>query len=79
MLAIPESEAPAGGEGRAQGASIASVVFVTLEANADPVPMLKLQGETWELNVWAPLEDFARLRTIRDAKWAERTSLAVGT
>jgi hypothetical protein len=41
------------------------VVIATLEADADPVPVLKLQAETWELNVWAPLEDFARLRTIR--------------
>ena len=40
---------------------------------------MKLQGGTWELNIWAPLADFARLRDIREANWDARRSLAVGT
>ncbi len=38
-----------------------------------------MQTETWELNVWAPLADLVRLRDIRDADWAARRSLAIGT
>jgi hypothetical protein len=44
-----------------------------------PGVLVKLQTETWELNIWAPITDLVRLRDIRDADWAARRSLAIGT
>jgi hypothetical protein len=61
------------------------VVDVTLDVEsssggpAAPGVLVKLQAETWELNLWAPLADLARLREVRDADWAARRSLAIGT
>ncbi len=40
--------------------------------------VVKLQTETWELNIWAPVADLVRLRDIRRADWDSRRSLAVG-
>jgi hypothetical protein len=57
------------------------VIDVTLdiENSAGLVAAVKLQAETWELNIRAPLSDLARLRDIRDAHWDARGSLAIGT
>jgi hypothetical protein len=55
------------------------MVHVTLDVDADPLPMLTLQSETWELHIRASLADLARLSRIRDARWDERGSLQIGT
>ncbi|QXJ22874.1 hypothetical protein AGRA3207_003943 [Actinomadura graeca] len=55
------------------------MVDVTLDVDADPMPLVVLQAETWELHVWAPLADLSRLSEIRSASWDERRSLQVGT
>ncbi len=55
------------------------MVDVTLDKDADPVPLLMLQADTWELHVWAPLADLSRLSDIHSANWDERQSLQVGT
>ncbi|MVZ99176.1 hypothetical protein F8568_001990 [Actinomadura sp. LD22] len=52
---------------------------MTLDAAADPLPMLVLQADTWELHIRASLTDFSRLTAIRRANWDERRSLQVGT
>ncbi|MFG2090916.1 MULTISPECIES: hypothetical protein [unclassified Spirillospora] len=51
---------------------------VTLDVDADPVPLLIVQTETWEVHIWAPLADLSRLSGIREARWDERRSLKVG-
>lgn len=55
------------------------MVDVTLDQVADSPALVKLQTDTWELNIWAPIADLLRLRDIRDADWDARHSLAVGT
>ena len=55
------------------------VVDVTIAEPVDSLLMVKLQGESWELNVSASTSDFGRLREIRSANWAARRSLAIGT
>ncbi len=55
------------------------VVDVTLDDSDDSLVVVKLQTETWELNIWVPLADLVRLRDIRQANWGSRRSLAVGT
>jgi hypothetical protein len=57
------------------------MVDVTFDIESSPgAPVLvKLQAKTWEVNVWAPLADLARLHDIRDADWAARRCLAIGT
>ncbi|MFD0683713.1 hypothetical protein [Actinomadura fibrosa] len=55
------------------------MVDVTLDMDADPMPLVMLQAETWELHVWAPLADLSRLSEIRSATWDDRRSLQVGT
>jgi hypothetical protein len=55
------------------------VVNVTLnEADGSEVSV-KLQTETWELNVWASAAELVRLHGIEDADWTARRSLAIGT
>jgi hypothetical protein len=60
------------------------VVDVTLEVvpdngtDSEPLALVKLQGEEWELNIRAPLADLVRLRDVRYADWATRKSLPVG-
>ncbi len=39
---------------------------------------IKLQDATWEVNIWAPLVDLARLRDVRGARWEARGSLQIG-
>lgn len=61
------------------------VVDVTLDvlpydsAASEPLALVKLQGEEWELNIRAPLNDWVRLRDVRYADWASRNSLPIGT
>jgi hypothetical protein len=57
------------------------MVDMTFDIEGSPgAPVLvKLQTETWEVNVWAPLADLARLRNVKDADWDARRSLAIGT
>ncbi|TDB90768.1 hypothetical protein E1264_03930 [Actinomadura sp. KC216] len=54
------------------------MIRVTLDVDADPVPLLMLQAETWEVHIWAALADLSRLSGIREAIWEERRSLQVG-
>jgi hypothetical protein len=54
------------------------MVEVTLDADADPMPVLMVQAEKWEVHIQAPLADFSRLSGIRDARWDERRSLQIG-
>ncbi|WP_433473281.1 hypothetical protein ACQPZP_31170 [Spirillospora sp. CA-142024] len=54
------------------------MVDVILDVDADPVPLLTLRTERWEVHFWAPLADFSRLSGIRGAHWDERGSLQVG-
>jgi hypothetical protein len=60
------------------------MVDVTIEAET-PVPggsqlmLVKLQSSAWEINVRATREELLSLREIRDAVWADRRSLQVGT
>ncbi|MGK5551705.1 hypothetical protein ACSNOI_08825 [Actinomadura kijaniata] len=55
------------------------MIEVSLDLDADPMPLVMLQADAWELHIWAPLADLARLSGIRAANWDERTSLNVGT
>ncbi|MEO3854590.1 hypothetical protein [Acrocarpospora sp. B8E8] len=55
------------------------MVDVTLVGSDGSVVLVKLQTDTWELNIRAPVADLARLRDIRQADWDSRRSLAVGT
>ena len=43
------------------------MVDMTVEArnNADDPGLVKLQGETWELNVWATTDELRKLATSR--------------
>jgi hypothetical protein len=56
------------------------VIDVTLGAAGPPHEVvLKLQGgDDWELNVWAAVEDLARLRGVRAAASGQRRSIAAG-
>ncbi|TDD63536.1 hypothetical protein E1293_43105 [Actinomadura darangshiensis] len=54
------------------------MVKVTLDADADPLPTLTLQSETWELHIRATLANLSRLNGIREASWEERKSLQIG-
>ena len=56
---------------------------VTLEVvpdngTAEPLALVKLQGEEWELNIRAPLADLVRLNEVRYADWSSRRSLPIG-
>ncbi|WP_155355618.1 hypothetical protein [Acrocarpospora macrocephala] len=55
------------------------MVDVTLDGSDGSVVLVKLQTDTWELNIRAPVADLVRLRDIRQADWDSRRSLAVGT
>lgn len=61
------------------------MVDVTLDllpydsAASEPLALVKLQGEEWELNIQAPLSDLVRLRDVRYADWAGRNSLPIGS
>lgn len=71
-------EAPFGLSGRSGVCEHPGMVEVTLDVDADPVPLVMVQTETWEVHIWTPLADLARLSGIREASWDERRSLRVG-
>ncbi len=56
------------------------VVKVYVEARNDETSpgYVKLQGETWELNVWATTDDLWKLADIEATDWSQRRLLAVG-
>ena len=55
-------------------------VVVELEVNeaGETIACAKISTSEWELNIRAPVSDFARLDRIRTADWHARASLAVG-
>jgi len=56
------------------------VIGMSLGAAGPPHEVvLTLQGDDWELHVWATFDDLARLRSVRSAVWDERRSIAAGT
>ena len=57
------------------------MVDVTVEArnDADDPGLVKLQGETWELNIWATTDELWKLAGIEKTDWAQRRTLKVGT
>lgn len=57
------------------------MVDVTVEArnDADDPGLVKLQGETWELNIWASADELWKLAGIEKTDWAQRRTLKVGT
>jgi hypothetical protein len=55
------------------------MLHVTLDDGAGSEVMVKLQAESWELNIWASFADLVRLRDICGADWSARRTLAVGT
>lgn len=56
------------------------MVKVYVEARNDEASpgYVKLQGETWELNVWATTDDLWKLADIEATDWSQRRLLAVG-
>jgi hypothetical protein len=57
------------------------MVNVTVEArnDVDSPGVVKLQGETWELNVWATTNELWKLAHIEKTDWVQRRTLQVGT
>jgi hypothetical protein len=57
------------------------MVNVTVEArnDVDNPGVVKLQGETWELNVWATTDELWKLADIEKTDWVQRRTLQVGT
>jgi hypothetical protein len=57
------------------------MVNVTVEArnDVDNPGVVKLQSETWELNVWATTDELWKLAGIEKADWVQRRALQVGT
>ena len=58
-----------------------AMVDVTVEArnDVDSPGLVKLQGETWELNIWATTDELWTLAGIEKTDWAQRRTLKVGT
>lgn len=56
------------------------MVNVTVEArnDADNPGVVKLQGEAWELNVWATTDELWKLAGIEKTDWDQRRTLQVG-
>lgn len=56
------------------------MVTVFVEARDDKTNpgCVKLQGETWELNVWATTDDLWKLADIETTDWSQRRLLTVG-
>jgi hypothetical protein len=57
------------------------MVAVTVEArnDVDDPGLVKLQGETWELNIWATTDELWKLAGIEKTDWVQRRTLKVGT
>jgi hypothetical protein len=57
------------------------MVWVTVEArnDADKPGGVKLQGDGWELNVWATTDELWKLADIEKTDWAQRRVLQIGT
>jgi hypothetical protein len=55
------------------------VVDITLNEAGGSLVLVKLQTETWELNIEASTAELVRLHGIEDADWDARHSLAIGT
>lgn len=71
-------EAPFGLSGPSGVCEHPGMVEVTLDVDADPVPLLMVQTETWEVHIWAPLTDLARLSLCRLAGLLVRVRGRVG-
>ena len=58
-----------------------AMVDVTVEArnDADNPGLVKIQGETWELNIWATTDELRKLAGIEKTDWAQRRTLKAGT
>ncbi|HEX6469271.1 MAG TPA: hypothetical protein VF069_09265 [Streptosporangiaceae bacterium] len=54
------------------------MVDVTLDESSGSGVVVKLQTDTWELNIRAQVADFVRLHEIDDADWNARRSIAAG-
>lgn len=57
------------------------MVSVTVEARNDASNsgLVKFQGETWELNIRATIDELWRLAGIEETDWDRRRTLRVGT
>jgi hypothetical protein len=57
------------------------MVNVAVEArnDVDNPGVVKLQGEMWELNVWATTDELWKLADIEKTDWVKRRTLQVGT
>jgi hypothetical protein len=57
------------------------MVNVTVEVweDVDNPGVVKLQGEAWELNVWATTDELWKLAGIEETDWVQRRTLQVGT
>ena len=57
------------------------MVDVTVETRNDAgnPGLVKLQGETWELNIWATTDELWTLAGIENTDWVQRRTLKVGT
>ncbi len=57
------------------------MVNVTVEARNDVSNpgLVKLQGETWELNVWATTDELWKLAGVEETDWVQRRTLQIGT
>jgi hypothetical protein len=57
------------------------MVDVTVETRSDASDsrLVKLQDETWELNIWATADELWKLADIEKTDWSQRRTLKVGT
>ncbi|HEX9032737.1 MAG TPA: hypothetical protein VF834_12910 [Streptosporangiaceae bacterium] len=55
------------------------MIDVTVNVEVEGTYGVKLQDDTWELNIHAAPDDLRNLTGIRDATWAEGRSLRIGT
>lgn len=57
---------------------MADRIDVALDIEADGEAAVKLNSNSWELNVRASVEDLRNLGVVRRADWNTRSSLSVG-
>jgi hypothetical protein len=53
-------------------------VIVEARNDVDNPGVVKLQGEAWELNVWATTDELWKLAGIEKTDWVQRRTLQVG-